>query len=208
MLAYRYVPGATNVVPQRVPIPEPKEGEVLLRVLAAGLCHSDLHILHGTYRGSPVGDSSYTLGHEVCGEAASVHRSVNGVTIGSLYVVVGINPCGTCASCLAGRDNLCSPTLRLKGFAEYLTVPVANVVPVPDGVSPEQASACTDALLTPYHGIKEIAKVKTHENVVVIGLGGIGMNALKIANLFGNEVFASDIKVEASKVLDIGTKLT
>ncbi|KAL8277209.1 hypothetical protein RQP46_010382 [Phenoliferia psychrophenolica] len=139
MMAYRYVPGTSTVVPQRVPIPEPKEGEVLLRVQAAGLCHSDLHVLHGVYRGTPMGDLSVR-------------------------------------------------------FAEFVTAPAENVVLVPEGVSPAQASACTDALLTPYHGIREIANVKSHENVVVIGLGGVGMNALKIAKLFGNEVFASDVK--------------
>lgn len=66
---------------------------------------------------------------------------------------------------------------------------------VPEGVTAAQASACTDALLTPYHGVNTISNLQPEENVVVVGLGGVGLNAFKIAKLFGAKVFATDLKV-------------
>lgn len=83
------------------------------------------------------------------------------------------------------------------GFAEYVVLDHGNLVKVPEGVTPAQASACTDALLTPYHGIESIAKLQPNENVVVVGLGVVGLNAFKIAKLFGAKVFATDLKVSA-----------
>lgn len=147
------------------------------------------------------------------------------ITTGALYAVLGTNPCGACALCTAGRDNICvgtkedfglgrdggefpfffPPKFRAdggakQGFAEYVTASISNVIKVPEGVTAAQASAATDALLTPYHGIKTLAKLQPHENVVVVGLGGVGLNAFKIAKIFGSQVYATDVKVRISFV--------
>ncbi|KAL8277448.1 hypothetical protein RQP46_010170 [Phenoliferia psychrophenolica] len=203
MLAYRYVPGTTFLVEQDVPIPVPGEGEVLLRVEAVGLCHSDLHVLNGALSGTAAGDSPYTLGHEICGSVVGTHASVAGFTPGDRFALVGINPCHSCATCLAGRDNICIGDKfnfgmgRDGGFTEFVLAPAANLVAVPDGVTSAQASICTDAISTPYHAITSMAKVQAHENVVIIGLGGVGMNCFKVAKMHANQVFVSELKQEA-----------
>lgn len=94
MLAYRHHPGSYELVREIIPVPVPKTGEVLLRVSGAGLCHSDLHVLGSTHRGSPTSDNVYTMGHEIAGRVVSTHSSVTGITLGALYAVVGVNGCG------------------------------------------------------------------------------------------------------------------
>uniref|UniRef100_A0A7C5RTK6 alcohol dehydrogenase n=1 Tax=Thermomicrobium roseum TaxID=500 RepID=A0A7C5RTK6_THERO len=196
MRAARYFgPGRFAMVETERPAPGP--GEVLLRVRAAGLCHSDLHIIGDELGGYPI-PAPLTLGHEVCGQVVDVGRNVVGVELGRRYAVFGPVGCGQCRFCRTGRDNLCQESLpigigRDGGYAEYVVVPSQALVPVPEGVSDAEAAVATDAVLTTYHALLTVGRLQPGELVAVIGVGGLGLNAVQIAVSFGAVVLALDI---------------
>lgn len=200
MFAARYIPGRTELSIEELPIPEPKEQEVLLKVHAAGICHSDLHILKGEI---PF-PTSFTMGHEACGSVVkkgiAVHQEFDEA---DLYAVHGPNPCGKCSYCRTGFDNLCnSPERAYVGigqdgaYAEYLVVLDRNLVKVPKNVPAEVAAVATDAVLTPYHAIKTMGKVGMASKVLMIGLGGLGLNGVQVGVALGAEITACDLKPE------------
>lgn len=203
MFAARYHPGAKRLAYEDLPVPEPGPDDVVLAVAAAGICHSDLHVLDGEI-GFP---GSFTMGHEGAGVLVRAGAEVDRLRLGDLFAVHGVNPCGNCAYCRSGRDNLCNaPTRSWIGlgtdgaYAEYLRVPARNVVPVPAGVDAAVAAIATDAVLTPYHALKTIARVQLSERVLAIGLGGLGLNGVRIARALGGEVIACDIDEEKLKL--------
>lgn len=204
MFAAKYVPGQKKLIIQDVPRPIPKANEVLLKIRAAGICHSDLHVLAGEV---PF-PHSFTMGHEGCGEVVEVGSEVTGTfKKGVLYAVHGPNPCGKCDYCENGRDNLCnSPERSYLGlgtdgaYAEYMTVPARNIVEVPAGISAEIAAVATDAVLTPYHAIKKLGEVKANSKVLIIGLGGLGMNGAQIALALGADLTVSDLRESSLEV--------
>lgn len=211
MFAAKYIPGQKTLSIQDVPRPIPKANEVLLKVKAAGICHSDLHILSGEI---PY-PSSFTMGHEGCGEVVEVGSEVKTqFKKGVLYAVHGPNPCGKCSYCESGRDNLCnSPERSYLGigadgaYAEYMVVPARNIVEVPAGISAEVAAVATDAVLTPYHAIKKLGEVKANTKTLVIGLGGLGMNGAQIALALGADLTVSDLRESSlEKAKSFGVK--
>lgn len=199
MLAYRYHPGETRIFKEEMDRPQPGPNDALLRIHAAGICHSDLHVLEG---GVTFLKNAFTLGHEVCGELIQTGSAVpEGFKKGALYAVHGPNPCGNCEYCRTGRDNLCDGPDRAYiglgadgGYTEFLRVPARNLVEVPSGVSAEVAAVSTDAVLTPYHALKTLAQVRHGDTVLAIGLGGLGMNGIQIARELGAHVIASDLR--------------
>ena len=136
MQAFRLV-AAHSAVLQDVPQPRPGPGDVLLRVGAAGACHSDLHILDADDAlGMPM---PVTLGHEIAGWVHELGPGVATVKVGDAVVVYGIVGCGTCPACLDGRDNACQRTApggiglsRDGGMAEFVVVPARQLVPIGD----------------------------------------------------------------------------
>lgn len=207
MLAARYKPGQKELVMEEVEQPKPGYGEVVLKVAAAGICHSDLHILEG---GFPF-PQPFTMGHEGAGTVAAVGEGVQGLEQGAVYAVHGPNPCGNCTYCREGRDNLCNGPNRAPiglgmdgAYAEYLKVPARNLIKVPAGVAPAVAAVATDAVLTPYHALKTIAGVRLGDVVLVIGLGGLGLNGVQVAKALGAYVIAVDVvpaKLEMARQL-------
>jgi propanol-preferring alcohol dehydrogenase len=208
--AYILTQGIEKLSLEDRPVPELKPGEVLLRVRASGLCHSDLHILDGSISLSSLCSlpASPILGHEIAGEIVAHGPNVDPdlFPTGELYSVFGPNPCGLCSECRYGRDNLClSPTRLIHGlghaggFEQYTAVNIRNLIKVPEGISPEVAAVTTDAVLTPYHALKKVF-VTGLNRVLIIGLGGIGINAVQIAKAFGAHVTAFDLK-ESSREL-------
>lgn len=197
MLAARYVPGQKALSIQCIEVPTPGPDEVLLKVRAAGICHSDLFCLEAGLM-----QTSFTMGHEICGSVVSQgERVAESFDPSSLYAVHGPNPCGACASCRSGNDNLCNDPGRQHiglgedgGYAEFVKVRARNIVRVPDGIRPEVAAVATDAVLTPYHAIKTVAEVGPGTKVLLIGLGGLGLNGLQIALALGADVTACDVK--------------
>jgi D-arabinose 1-dehydrogenase-like Zn-dependent alcohol dehydrogenase len=139
-LAYRYHPGGKKLFEEQVERPKPGPNDAILKVSAAGVCHSDLPVLDGEV---PFLKSVFTMGHEVCGELVETGDEVpDTFTKGALYAVLGPNPCGNCAYCRTGRDNLCDGPGRAYiglgadgGYGELLKVSARNILEVPDGVS-------------------------------------------------------------------------
>lgn len=176
-------PGKTELV--EIPTPKPDDDEVLIRVQAAGVCHSDLHIIHSPAEaGFPL---PMTLGHEIAGTIESLGSGVKGFKIGQAVVVYGIIGCGRCSACLRGKENQC----RLKplggiglsrdgGVAEFVVVPATQLLSA-EGIDPVQAAPLTDAGLTPFHAV-EVSRENLRPGAwcVVIGAGGLGHMALQI----------------------------
>jgi alcohol dehydrogenase, propanol-preferring len=174
---------------RRVPRPEPGPGEVLLEVRGAGLCHSDLHLMHWPAGTLPY-DLPFTIGHEVAGVVAGLGAGVDGVEIGESVVVYGPWGCGRCGRCSLGEEHLCErpETVRGRGaglgrdggLAEYIVVPSPRLlVPLGD-LDPVRAAPLADAGLTPYHAIRRALPLPPGSGAVVIGVGGLGHAAVQL----------------------------
>lgn len=180
---------------EEVETPKPGRGEVLIKTKAAGLCHTDLEIMEGIV---PVPKLPLILGHEVAGEIVEVGEDVKEVKVGDRVVLSWLYyTCGSCIYCLTGRENLCinreeTGFTTWGGYAEYVLARATHVLKIPEGVSWEYAPSATDAIATPYHGLR-LANVREGEVVGVWGVGGLGMNAVQIAKAKGARVIAVDI---------------
>ncbi|GJE87708.1 zinc-binding dehydrogenase [Phanerochaete sordida] len=200
MMAYRHVPSEPNPVAQRIPVPSPAADQVLVKILAAGVCHSDIGILDpGSALNQAVPKSTFTLGHEGAGTIVALGSSVASthpsLTVGTYVALWCAKPCAlpTCAACTAGLQNLCGTTrmadglhgLGLEGtWAEYIAVQASSAIPVPAGparVPPGAVCSATDAALSPYHALKTCCGVRAGHTVLCVGLGGLGLNAVGIA---------------------------
>ena len=182
--------GPERLAPREVPDPVPAEGEALVRVEAVGICGSDMHAFlgHDARRPAPL-----ILGHEAAGTVVGGERDGERVTINPL---VG---CGRCAACASGRANLCtkrqiiSMPPREGAFAELVTIPEANLVSVPDGVSFERASLA-EPIACGWHAVRlahrHDADALRNGACVVIGGGAIGLGAALSLRAFGAERIA------------------
>lgn len=179
-----------------VPPPEPRDGEVVLRVAACGLCHTDLHYLdHGvpTFKAAPI-----ILGHEAAGTVERLGPGVSGLARGDRVLAPSVWACGRCRYCRAGRENLCvdlvMPGNHTQGaFAEYVVVPGKELVRLPLDLPLERACVIADAVSTPYHAVKQRGQVHTGDVVAVVGCGGVGLNVVQCATLAGATVIAVDL---------------
>lgn len=172
---------------REVPQPEPKAGEVLVKVGAAGACHSDLHLMESPAEALEGFPLPFTLGHENAGWVDALGAGVDGFEQGEPVAVYGIIGCGHCQACLRGRDNECRVVPpsgvglgRDGGMAPFLSVPAKQLIPIGD-LDVMQAAPLTDAGLTPYHAI-EVSReaLRPGATCVVIGVGGLGHMALQI----------------------------
>ncbi|THV32091.1 NAD(P)-dependent alcohol dehydrogenase [Glycomyces paridis] len=201
-LQYREIGVAPVVVD--IPTPEPKPGEVLLKVTAAGVCHSDIAVMSWPAEGFPY-ELPLTLGHEGAGTVAALGDGVTGLDIGESVAVYGPWGCGRCIKCAAGEENYCQrareldinpPGLGAPGaIAEYMIVDDArHLVPLGD-LDPIQTVPLTDAGLTPYHAIKRaLPKLTPGSSAVVIGTGGLGHVAVQLLRaLTSARVIALDV---------------
>ena len=176
------------------PTPQ-SERDAIIKVEACSICGSDLHIYHGHGFSEDVG---FCVGHEAVGEVVEVGRGVHRLKVGDKVMLPAAVGCGACRSCLAGNVANCEfnaggcygLSARLQGSqAEAVRVPAAdmNAVPVPEGVSMEQALMMTDALATAWFGARN-ADIKPGSSVAVIGLGPIGLMAVDSAFVMGAHV--------------------
>lgn len=177
-----------------VPLPQVGRHDVLVKVAAAGICHTDLGIIDGHV---PIGNLPMIPGHEIAGEIVEVGASVSpGLLRRRVCVSYGL-VCGTCPQCAAGNDTLCSSWQTLGrtvngGFAEYVAAPASNVFPLPDHVSYEEAAIIPCSVATAYHAVKQ-ACISPPQKVAIFGIGGVGLNAVQFASLAGAEVIAVDM---------------
>ncbi len=162
MRAYRMLaPGVARLV--EVPVPDPGPGQVRVDVVAAGLCHSDLHVIDGGVAAS--WRLPFTLGHEVCGTVAELGTGVTTCAVGDQVVVHAPWGCSTCARCVAGEPNYCDRRAALPaagiglgvdgGMADALVVDATRLVPVP-GIDAATAAVLADAALTSFHALSGV----------------------------------------------------
>jgi NADPH:quinone reductase-like Zn-dependent oxidoreductase len=189
------------------PEPVPGAGEVLVRVRACALNYLDLWERRGLERVTfPM---PHISGSDVSGEI--VGGSASGVTVGKRVMLQPGISCGRCAACLAGRDNQCPQyeTLGYRnhpgGYAEYVKVPVQNIIEIPDQLAFVEAAAFPLTFLTAWHMLVTRAHLKRGEEVLVLAAGsGVGQAAIQIARLLGARVLAtagSDVKLERARLL-------
>lgn len=177
---------------KEVPEPEPGTGEVVVRVLAAGVCHHDLLDRAGRIPGAEPGR---VLGHEIAGEVASP-GGAPGLPEGQRVVVFNRVFCGRCRACLGGRQDLCRDSRVVGsgidgGYAEYLKVPAVNLLPVPGSLAPEQAALLACPIGTAVRALAGVAGTAPGDTVLVTGAGGgLGLHGIQIARALGARVVA------------------
>ncbi len=182
-------------------IPQPQGTEVLLRVKAAGLCHTDLHLWEGFYdlgggKRLMLADRGIkppmTLSHEICGEVVSIGGEVDAVTVGMRSLVHPWIGCGDCAACLRGEENICNKpqalgVVRAGGFAEYVIVPHPRYLVDIAGLDDAEAAPLACAGVTTYSAITKFGD-RIHEGpVVIIGAGGLGLMAIEVLKAMGGK---------------------
>lgn len=195
-----------------VPVPTPGPGEVLVKVMASGVCHTDLHAAHGDWPVKPT--LPFIPGHEGVGYVAALGSGVTTVREGDRVGVPWLHSaCGTCEYCLAGWETLCPQQTNTGysvngGFAEYVVAPAAYVGHLPNGVDFAEAAPILCAGVTTYKGIKE-TEARPGEWVIISGIGGLGHVAVQYAKAMGLHVGAVDIADEKLELArSLGAELT
>ncbi|RJF41455.1 alcohol dehydrogenase [Actinomyces sp. 2119] len=199
--------------------PRPRAGEVLVRVAACGLCHSDLHVMGGAIS-FPL---PAVLGHEVSGTIVEMGPGAEhtGLEVGQQVAGGFLMPCGQCEACASGRDELCGPFFELNrlkgvlydgttrlaaldgepvsmysmgGLAQYCVIPATSVAPVPADIDMVPAAILGCAALTAYGAVRRGADLRYGETVAVVATGGVGTNIVQVARAFGaSQVIAIDV---------------
>ena len=195
-----------------VPVPEAGPGEVLVKVEAVGLCHSDLHVMDWPEGTLPFG-LPFTLGHEVAGTVAALGPGARGVGEGDAVLVYGPWGCGVCGACARGAENVCEHRrggcgLGFDGgLADYVLVPSPRLLVKRGDLDAVHAAPLTDAALTPYHALKrELWRLHPGTSVVVIGVGGLGHVAVQLVReLSPARIVAIDLRERSRRLaLDAG----
>lgn len=185
--------------------PEINDNEVLVKVAACGVCHTDIHYIdHGvpTFKKPPI-----VLGHEPSGHIAGVGKNVKTFKEGDRVLLPAVFTCGECEYCRTGRENICANMCMLGNhingaYAEYIKVPAKDIFNLPEEIPLEEGSIIADAISTPFHAVKNRGQVKPGDSVVVFGCGGIGINLVQVASAVGGSVIAVDVsnkKLEKAK---------
>jgi S-(hydroxymethyl)glutathione dehydrogenase/alcohol dehydrogenase len=201
-------------------MPKPKFGEVLIRVEACGVCHTDLHVIKGEVKfPTPV-----VLGHEVSGVIESVGDGVQNLKRGDSVVCPFIIPCGECYHCVRGMDDLCEKfysynrlqgklydgetrlfrhdgtpvwMYSMGGLAEYTVVPKTAVFRLPPNLPLKESAILGCGVFTAYGAVKNQGAIKPGDTVAVVAVGGVGMNLVNIARIFGAaEIIAVDVRAD------------
>jgi D-arabinose 1-dehydrogenase-like Zn-dependent alcohol dehydrogenase len=199
------------------PTPQPTGTEVLVRVTAAGVCHSDLHIWEGHYdlgggKRLNVADRGVklplTMGHETAGEVVALGPEATGVKVGDQRLVYPWIGCGQCAVCKSGEEQLClQPRFlgiyRAGGYADHLLVPHPRYLLDISGIKPAHAAPYACSGLTTYAALKKVGSLLDREPILLIGAGGLGLMCLTILKAMGGKgAIVADIdakKREAAK---------
>lgn len=176
-------------------IPQVGGHDVLVKVKAAGICHSDVHYRAGK---SPVYPLPMTLGHEVAGEVEQVGPAVTRVKPGDRVCLHYMVTCGSCYYCASGNEQFCETGKMIGhytagGYAEYIAVPERGVLQLPAEIPYAQGATLMCASATSLHALRK-SRLKGGETVAIFGAGGLGMSAIQLARALGaRQVFAVDI---------------
>lgn len=204
---------------ETIPTPRPRANEVLVKVSACGLCHSDLHVLGGAIA-FPM---PCVLGHEVSGTIVELGPGMlsGELAVGQQVAGAFLMPCGQCKACRAGRDDLCYPFFQLNrlkgvlydgdtrlfdgegnpiwmysmgGLAEYCVIPATSVTPVPESLSAKNAAILGCAAMTAYGAVRRGADLRFGERVGVVATGGVGSMIIQVAKALGaSQIIALDV---------------
>ena len=202
--AIRLVQIGSPLEEQDVPLPNFGPRDVLIRVKAAGICHSDVH-----YRGgvSPLKSLPLTLGHEISGEVESVGGAVEKFAKGDRVCVHYLATCGQCNFCRDGVEQFCTSVQMIGkdrdgGYAEFVVVPERSVFRLPDEIPFEQGAILMCSSATSLHALNKV-RLRAGETVAVFGVGGLGISAVQLAQSFGAaRVFAVDINPNKLKLAE------
>ncbi len=205
---------------ERIRRPRPRRGEILVRVAACGVCHTDLHVMKGEVA-FPV---PAVMGHEISGTVAELGEGVDGPAVGTRVVATFVMPCGECEACRQARDDLCEPFFAMNrlrgtlydgetrlfredgtplamysmgGLAEYAVVPATAVFALGDSQPLEESAIIGCAALTAYGAVRHGASVRVGERVVVVAIGGVGSLVVQLARAAGAaQIVAVDLGEE------------
>jgi propanol-preferring alcohol dehydrogenase len=182
---------------QDVVVPTPGAGQILVRMEACGLCHTDIHAASGDWPAKPM--PPFIPGHEGVGVVEQLGAGVTARRLGDRVAIPWLGQaCGHCGYCLTGWETLCerqeNSGYSVNGaFAEYALADAEYVVAVPDGVSSVDAAPLTCAGVTTYKAAK-VAAIRPTERVAVFGVGGLGHLAVQYAHIMGGTVIAVDLE--------------
>ncbi|MAC70019.1 MAG: alcohol dehydrogenase [Gammaproteobacteria bacterium] len=203
MLSYQTGAPGAPLVEVESDTPVPSGTEVLVKTLACGVCHSDIHLHDGGFelgggKRLEVGREGHVLGHEIYGEVVAVGPDAEGVKVGDRRVVYPWIGCGECAVCQRGDEQLCTPGRALGiivngGFASHVMIPHAKYLFDKGDVADSLAATYACSGLTAYGAIKKLGELAEGDEVVIIGAGGVGMMAIQIARALGMDPIVVDI---------------
>jgi D-arabinose 1-dehydrogenase-like Zn-dependent alcohol dehydrogenase len=200
MKSYVVTEFGTPLQAVETPTPKPQGTEVLLKTLAAGVCHSDLHIWDGYYDlggGKKIALKEngiappITLGHEIAGEIVATGPDAVGVKLGQSYVAYPWIGCGQCPACRQGREQLCIDprTLGIRrpgGYADYVLVPHPSYLYPLGKLTPSQAAPYACSGLTAYATLKRVGEaVYRNQPILILGAGGLGLMCLRLLQALG-----------------------
>jgi 2-desacetyl-2-hydroxyethyl bacteriochlorophyllide A dehydrogenase len=202
MKAVRLIEIGKPLQMQDIAVPVPGNRDVLVRIHAAGICHSDAHYRSGL---APVRPLPMTLGHEIAGVIEQAGSGVSAARVGNRVCIHYNLTCGDCYHCSTGNEQFCPHCLMLGhhtngGYAEYVVVPERNAILLPDEIPFEQGATLMCASATAFHALRK-SRLQAGETVAVFGVGGLGMSAVQLARTFGAlDVYAVDINEERLKL--------
>ena len=179
--------------------PQPAPGEAVMKVRAAGVGLTLVTMRTGVFGGT----APRIMGHELGGDIIAVGDGVENVKMGQRCAVYFYLNCGHCRWCRNGRETLCENhggyvgVHRDGGYAEFVSLPSENFLPIPDNLDYEGAAIAADAVNTPWHCMRERAQINPHDDVMLVGAGGgVGIHGVQVAKVFGARVIAVDISEE------------
>ena len=214
----RKTAGSFNIEELRTPAPGP--GEILVKVAACGVCHTDLHVRDGAVA-FPL---PAVFGHEVSGIVEAIGDGVVHVAVGQRVVGAFIMPCGECAMCTSGREELCEPFFAhnrlngtlydghtrlfdqsgdpvsmysMGGLAEYAVMPALAAGVLPDGAPLKESAILGCAFLTAYGALVHVGDLKPGAKIAIIGAGGVGLSTVALAKALGaGQIVAIDVAAD------------
>jgi 2-desacetyl-2-hydroxyethyl bacteriochlorophyllide A dehydrogenase len=204
MIAVRLTQIGKPLEESDIPIPEVGPSDVLIRVAAAGICHSDEHYRAGI---SKIDNLPVTPGHEVAGTIEKIGANVSSVAPGERVCVHYLVHCGECEYCRRGLEQFCTTVQMIGkhrdgGYAEFIKVPAKNVFALPDEISSEIGAIMMCSSATTLHALNK-ARLKQGESVAIFGFGGLGFSALQLARAFDcGEIYVVEVnpaKLAAAK---------
>ena len=215
MRAWAVIENGADLQELELPTPEPQGTEVLLEVTHCGVCHSDLHIWEGHYdlgggKQMSLKDRGVVLplamGHEIVGRVAKLGPDAAGVAVGDVRIVFPWLGCGQCDRCLAEEDNMCTVASRSLGvyqnggYGTHVVAPHPRHLIDPGTLDPAVAATYACSGVTVYSAVRKVLPMPPTEPIVLIGAGGLGLNAIEILKALGHKaIVAVDLSAEKLK---------